>query len=320
MVGLCVAEERARAASSFAEASLKTHSALRQEFVSLWDRLSAAVSTSSVNAESKFASLCEDLDVASAMIDKLCGKLETGRDQAEYNRCRASDQYSRSVDERLSAAVDAETQTPKRNTELVVRLAGEAARRSRITDSRARVMPSLDGLGMDAEAIVMRSGDLMDKMRLDLTALFRESLRAACDEFINLAVVSFTAASVSTSAASGAGCDPSGKAVPSGGVALMGFEIVPSESVPVPAKDGDAITIKKAVAVLNGDESFSHLSASHAVNAPFIAQSDYDKSFAVAQDPPSSSVADHVFVIPSVATGAVPSVAMSASGTRSIDD
>lgn len=54
---LSAADERAKAASSSAKALLKKWSALEQEAASLRDKLSAAVWTSSVDADSKLAYL-----------------------------------------------------------------------------------------------------------------------------------------------------------------------------------------------------------------------------------------------------------------------
>lgn len=55
-------------------------------------------------------------------------------------------------------AVDCETHTLERNTELAVRLAGENTLRSLITDVRARVATSMDGLCTGVEAIFVRTG------------------------------------------------------------------------------------------------------------------------------------------------------------------
>lgn len=78
-------------ASTFAEASLKSHSALKQEVVSLREQLSAAVPASSVDAESKLASILQKLTASKVMIIKLRAGVQTGSDQVENIRHRASD-------------------------------------------------------------------------------------------------------------------------------------------------------------------------------------------------------------------------------------
>lgn len=142
-----------------------------QEVASLRDQLSDVVPTPFFDAESRLASVRKELQAASAMIGKLRAEVQTIRDPLDYNLCRARGLYSSGVDERwkaesshrrqelawerrvgyleskVSAAVDAKTQTRKRNTELAVRIAGEDTRRSRTTDAWDRVVGSKDGLG-----------------------------------------------------------------------------------------------------------------------------------------------------------------------------
>lgn len=61
----------------------------------------------------------------------------------------------------------------------------------------------------------------MDPLRVDFINLVRDGPRATCEELIDLSVVDRTAASVDTSATSGAGSVPAGEAVSSKGVAHM---------------------------------------------------------------------------------------------------
>lgn len=93
----------------------------------------------------------------------------------------------RDSESKLSAAVDAQRQTYKRNTELAVLLTGKDTRRSRVTDGRARLVAFTDGVGMDIETIVVRMGDFIDKLLVDLTALIRVGARATYNELVNLA-------------------------------------------------------------------------------------------------------------------------------------
>lgn len=97
----------------------------------------------------------------------------------------------------------------------------------------------------------------------------------------------------------------------------MHLDVVPSRSVALPAETGTANVLEKAVADFIGDISHSLPSASHAVNAPSHDRKDEDKPSAVDQDPPSSGVATHALVAPSVAEGAVLSKAKSVNGTHS---
>lgn len=177
----------------------------------------------------------------------------------------------KNLESKVSAAVVGETQTRERNPELAFyRLVGEDTQRSRITDAQALVIASLDGLDTGFMMFVMRLVAVKDKLRLDLTTLVPDSLRAACKELINLEVADFPTASVDTFAIPAAGPVPARKFVPSMSVALMDCEVVSSDSVPVPANDGDANVIEKVAAVLIVDESPSYSSALNALNAPFL--------------------------------------------------
>lgn len=167
-------------------------------------------------------------------------------------------------------AVDAEAQNRERKTERAVRLASNDTRSSRLTDGWARVSASMDVLGTCVEAIVKRLGDVTDQLRIDLTSLVRDGLRAVCKELIDLALADFTGASDDTSGAPDAESVPAGGAVLSMCVALMALEVVPSGSIPTPNKEGVTDAIEKAVTNLIGDTSLSHPSASSAVNAPSL--------------------------------------------------
>lgn len=91
----------------------------------------------------------------------------------------------------VSVVVDVEAQPRKRNTERAVRLADEDTHRSQITDARARVVATMDGLGAGVKGILVRMWNMMDKLRLDLIALIRGSSYAACEVFLKLAVADF---------------------------------------------------------------------------------------------------------------------------------
>lgn len=130
------------------------------------------------------------MPTANDTIGKLRAEVQTGRDQLEYNWLRTGDQNSWAVGERLktqsnhrrdllvwekhvrdlesklSAAVDGETQTHKRSTELAVRFAGEDTRSFRMTDAPARVVTSVNGLDTGVEKFAVRISDLMDKLRV----------------------------------------------------------------------------------------------------------------------------------------------------------
>lgn len=114
----------------------------------------------------------------------------------------------RESESKVSVAVDDETQTHERNTELAVRFAGVDTQCSRFTDARACLVACMDGLETDVKAIVVWMGDVKDNMRLDLTTLIQDGPCAACEKLLSLAVSNFTAASVVTFAASGAGSVP----------------------------------------------------------------------------------------------------------------
>lgn len=144
--------------------------------------------------------------------------MQTCSDQLKYNRHWVCEQNSCADDERLkyessryrkitvwekcakdqqskvSAAVVAETQDRERNTELTVRLASKKARGTQITDAQTCVITFSHGFRTGVRAIVMRLGDVMNLLRLDLFTLARDGLRSACEEVISIAVVDFTAA------------------------------------------------------------------------------------------------------------------------------
>lgn len=150
-------------------------------------------------------------------------------------------------------------------------------------------------------------GDLMDKLRVDLTALTRDSLHEVRNELVDLAVEEFTDTSVNTSAAPGSESVSTGEVVLTRGSTLMDLDIVSSGSVPLPAKDGDAKAIGKAVANLIGDISASHPSASLAVNDPSLAGNDAYRPLAVSKGLVFCGVASHADTAPLVAADTVPS-------------
>lgn len=90
-------------ASPSAEASLNRWPQREQEAAKIRDQLSTTVPTSSVDAEPHHDSLHKELAAANVMIGKLGAEVRTGRDQLEYNRHRASDQYLRAVGDRLNS-------------------------------------------------------------------------------------------------------------------------------------------------------------------------------------------------------------------------
>lgn len=71
----------------------------------------------------------------------------------------------------------------------------------------------------------------MDKLTIELTSLIRRGTLATCKTFFNLSVTDFTAASVETSSAPGAGSGPAREAVPLRGITLMDLNAIISWSV-----------------------------------------------------------------------------------------
>lgn len=94
------------------------------------------------------------------------------------------------------------------------------------------MFPSMNGAGTDAKGIVARMGDMMNNLRVKLSALMRDGPPATCEDHINLAVADFGTASIATSAASGAGSFSDDKAVLLRCGTLMDVNVVPSGSVP----------------------------------------------------------------------------------------
>lgn len=174
----------------------------------------------------------------------------------------------------------------------------------------------MDGLGTGVEAIVVRIGDVMDKLRLDLATLIQDDPRASYEKLVNHAVSDFTSASIDNSDALCAGAAPAGETVHLRGTTYMEFDVVSFGPVPLFAEAGDANAIEKAVAVLTGDVRSSHHLLSHAVKAPAVTGSDDDKPLAVDHGPPSSDDASHAVVAPFVAVGALPSAVKSVTNSR----
>lgn len=194
------------------------------------------------------------------------------RDQLEYNLCWVSDHYSPVVDEastaesshnrmvrarmmrvvdsesKVSAAVEAEMKTRKTDSELTNRFACEDTERARITDARARVVASVDGLDINVKAIVVWMGQMMDELWADLSGLIRDGPRGDCEERINLAHAEFTAASVDISAASVACSATDSDVVLLRGGTHMDLDFVLSGSDRLPAKAADAGAAEEAVA------------------------------------------------------------------------
>lgn len=140
----------------------------------------------------------------------------------------------------------------------------------------ARVIASTDVFGTGDEGIVVRMGELMDKLREDLTASIRYGPCATYVDLVSLLVADFTVASTDTFIAPCARAVPTGEAVSPRGNMLMDLNVAPAGSVPLPAEDGNAEAIEKAIAYLIGYISPSHPSPSHAVNVPSLAVSDDD--------------------------------------------
>lgn len=80
----------------------------------------------------------------------------------------------------MSAAVDAETQTAERITELAVRLTYEDTRRSQMNHARALVVASVLGCGTDFEDKIGPMCDPMETFQFYFTTLVRDGLRPAC--------------------------------------------------------------------------------------------------------------------------------------------
>lgn len=179
------------------------------------------------------------------------------------------------------------------------------------------MVASMDGLGSVVKGIFLRMGDMMDRLWADLTALIRDSPRAACKGFIDLTVADFTTVCIDTSAAPGAGCFPAGEDVFLRRSPLMDLHVIPFGSVPSPAKAGDANDTEKAVADPIFDVSPSHLSAKHAVAAPSRTGSDVDRAVEVGQDLPLSGVASHTDISQSSFTGSMLSETKYATDTCS---
>lgn len=263
-----------------------------------------------------------------------------GSDQLDYNRRRASDQYSHAVDEWLHveyshfqevlawerrvenlksmvfSAVDAEAQNRKSSTNFAARLAGEDIRHSRITDARARVVASKHGVGTGVEGIVIRLRDMMNNLQLAFTALIRDGPRVAIQDPINLAVADFTTASIDTSAAAGAASVAAVKVFLLLGSMIMDLDVVFFGPVLPPAEAGEVGAVAKAVADLIGDVHTFHLSASNAITVPSPVGNDEDIPLAAGQHPPLCGVASRAYIASSGVPSAVLSEAKSAGGTR----
>lgn len=117
----------------------------------------------------------------------------------------------------------------------------------------------------------------MDKLRLDLTTLIRKCPHAACEERLKLAQADFHAVSIKTFAAPVAGSAPADEVAHLQRTTLIDLDFVHSGSVPLSTKARDSNAIEKTVDNLVNDVSITHPSASHAVNAPSIAESDDDR-------------------------------------------
>lgn len=141
--------------------------------------------------------------MANDTIGKLGARIRTGCDEIDYDRQRASDLYSRAVDERpkaesdhccevvawkkrvedleskLSAAVDAEAHNCECNDELGFHVAGENNRRSHVTDARARVVATMNGLGAGLSCIFAWINRISGKLQRNLPFLIKASRRAA---------------------------------------------------------------------------------------------------------------------------------------------
>lgn len=230
---------------TFPEVSPNRQSTLEQHVAPLRGKLAAVVPTPSVDSQLRLASSREELKV-NALIGKSRAAVQMGRENLNYNRRRVSDQYSHVVHERLKAessrcrrvlvwvrcigdveskipaVAEAETQTIKRSTGLAIRLAGKDTWHSRITDVRGCVVASMDGFVIDVEAIVVRIGNMMDKLRLSFF-LIQGGPRAACEELFNLVAADFMPASIDTSAAPGAGSAPASEAVSIRGTMIIDY-------------------------------------------------------------------------------------------------
>lgn len=168
---------------------------------------------------------------------------------------------------KVSAVVVDETQTRMRNNELAV-FSDEDTRGSAVTDARAYLVTPMDGL---ANALKLSLSGLVARWTRCSRNLPLYDPRAACEKLINPVVSYFTALSVETSAVLCAGSVSADAAVSLCSITLMDLDAVPSGSVPLPSKAGEANAIEENVADFIGDKSLSHPSMSQAVNALFLA-------------------------------------------------
>lgn len=105
------------------------------------------------------------------------------------------------------------------------------------------MVASTDVLGTSVEAIVVRMGDMMDKLRFDFSTVIWDGPRVTCDEFIHLVVTDFTDASVYASADPDAGSAPASGAVHLRDTTIMDLDVVLSGSVSLHTKATDANAI-----------------------------------------------------------------------------
>lgn len=215
----------------------------------------------------------------------------------------------------MSAAIDAETQTRERNSELTVRLTNEDTRCSRMTDAHAKIVASMTGLGAGIEDVVVRIGYIMDEQRLDLTTLIRTGHCAACEELINLSVADFTALTIEAFADFDKGFVSSVTVAITRGEILMDIDGVPSESVLLPAGVDETSAVEKAVADFTGDVRFSLPLASQTVNFSSPAGRADVKPLASIESLTTTGIPDNDGAVSLIAVSTLPSRAKSACGT-----
>lgn len=217
----------------------------------------------------------------------------------------------------MSAAVDVEAQTSRWNIKHAFHFATKNTRRSSIHDVRARFVVSMNGFGTWVKDVLVRMGEIADKLQMGFAILIRTTSCVVCEKLINILMSGIAATSVEAQDALGT------RFILTGEVGAVLCEIgtdldVLSKRFPLPAKGSDESAIETNVHYLISYVTSFNLPAPHATNAFSSFGSSDDTRLVDNQAPVVSGELANTNVATLHTMGTVPSEAKSTSVTRSV--
>lgn len=136
-----------------------------------------------------------------------------GERQKAYSEHRrtalAEDKRIKKLESKLTTAVEASDEACSNVSIVNARLAGKDARRAQMKDIWALVIKMMNYLGQGIDNAMIQTSTMFDALHTNLAAIVEKSLRAACDDLINLINVLVCACTVTSPLTTAAVPEPS---------------------------------------------------------------------------------------------------------------